>query len=99
MTEERTPVSLYDHDVITRARIVRERLAQLRVHQTEERQRLHALALQELLDAGYSTREAGELLGLSRTFVHRVASGAAEPPEERPEFEEIDAAVEHYVLG
>ena len=43
-------MSVYDHDVITRARIVRERLAQLRLHQTEERQRLHALALQELLD-------------------------------------------------
>ncbi|WP_417541285.1 hypothetical protein [Microbacterium maritypicum] len=92
-------MSVYDHDVITRARIVRERLAQLRLHQTEERQRLHALALHELLDAGYSTREAGELLGLSRTFVHRVASGAAEPPEERPEFEEIDAAVEQFILG
>ena len=92
-------MSVYDHDVITRARIVRERLAQLRVHQTEERQRLHALALQELLDAGYSTREAGELLGLSRTYLHRVATGPVEPPEERPEFEEIDAAVEQYVLG
>lgn len=92
-------MSIYDYDVITRARIVRERLAQLRAHQTEERQRLHALALQDLLDAGYSMREAGDLLGLSRTFVHRVASGPAEPSEERPEFEEIDAAVEQYILG
>ena len=92
-------MSVYDHDVITRARIVRERLAELRAHQTEERQRLHAAAIQELLDAGYSTREAAELLGLSRTFVHRAASGSSEPSEERPEFEEIDAAVEHYVLG
>ena len=92
-------MSIYDYDVITRARIVRERLAQLRAHQTEERQRLHALALQDLLDAGYSMREAGDLLGRSRTFVHRVASGPAEPSEERPEFEEIDAAVEQYILG
>ena len=86
-------MSVYDHDVITRARIIRERLAQLRLHQTEERQRLHALALHDLLDAGYSTREAGELLGLSRTFVHRVASGAVEPATERSEFEEIDSPV------
>ena len=92
-------MSVYDHDVITRARIVRERLALLRLHQTEERRRLHALALHELLEAGYSTREAGELLGLSRTFVHRAASGPPEPSEERPEFEEIDAAVEQYILG
>lgn len=92
-------MSVYDHDVITRARIVRERLAQLRLHQTEERKRLHALALQELLDAGYSTREAGAVLGLSRAFVHRAANGPTEPPAERPEFEEIDAAVEQYILG
>lgn len=92
-------MSIYDHDVITRARIIRERLAQLRLHQTEERQRLHALALHELLEAGYSTREAGELLGLSRTFVHPVASGCAEPAAERPEFEKIDSAVEQYILG
>lgn len=92
-------MSIYDHDVITRARIIRERLAQLRLHQTEERQRLHALALHDLLEAGYSTREAGELLGLSRTFVHRVASGVAGPTAERPEFEKIDSAVEQYILG
>lgn len=92
-------MSVYDHDIITRTLIVRERLEQLRVHQTEERQRLHAAALQELLDAGYSTREAADLLGLSSSFVHRAATGPTETPGERPEFEEIDAAVKQYVLG
>lgn len=92
-------MSVYDRDVITRARIVRERLALLRLHQTEERQRLHALVLHELLDEGYTTREAGKLLGLSNTFVHKAACGSAEPTGGRPEFEEIDAAVERFILG
>ncbi len=92
-------MSVYNHDVVTRARIVRERLAELRAHQTEARRRLHALALRELLAAGYSIREAADLLGLSSSFVQRAADHPAEPHEVRPEFVEIDAAVEQYVLG
>ena len=92
-------MSVYDYDVVERARVVRERLARLRAHQTEMRQRLHAAALQDLLEAGYSLAEAGKLLDLSRTFVHRAASSPPEPAEEDPEFEAIDEAVERYVLG
>lgn len=92
-------MSVYDHDVITRARIVRERLARLRLHQTEQRRRLHALALHDLLEAGYTTREAGKVLGLSSTFVSKAAAQPVEPAEHCPEFDEIDVCVERYVLG
>ena len=92
-------MSIDDRDVIARARIVRERLAALRLHQTEERQRLYALVLHDLLDEGYTTREASQLLGLSRTFVHKSATRLREPAERRPEFIEIDAAVEDFILG
>lgn len=41
-------------DPASRARLVRERLARLRAHETETRNRLHAAALRDLLDAGYT---------------------------------------------
>lgn len=91
-------MSVFDQDVITRAQLVRSRLAALRAHQTEQRQRLHAIVIQELLDAGYSLNEAGRLLGLSRTFIHKEAQRDTSPPD-CGEFEAIKAAVEKYVLG
>lgn len=92
-------MSVYDHDPATRARVVRERLARLRAHETETRTRLHAAALKELLEAGYSTSEAGKTLGLSRTFVHRVANLPTAASDAGPEFDAIDEAVARYVLG
>lgn len=91
-------MSVFDQDVITRAQIVRSRLAALRAHQTEERRRLHALVIQDLLDAGYSLNEASRLLGLSRTFVHKESQRDITAAE-CGEFEAIKAAVEQYVLG
>lgn len=50
-----------------------------RPHQTEERQRLHALALHDLLEVGYSTRAAGQLIHLdarrARVSVGRLPRG------------------------
>lgn len=91
-------MSVFDQDVITRAQLVRSRLAALRAHQTEERQRLHAIVIQDLLDAGYSLNEASQLLGLSRTFVHKESQRDTTAAE-CGEFEAIKAAVEQYVLG
>lgn len=86
-------------DPASRARLVRERLARLRAHETETRNRLHAAALRDLLDAGYTIRQAGNLLGLSRTFVHRVANLPTAAAGESSEFDAIDEAVARYVLG
>lgn len=91
-------MSVFDQDVVTRAQLVRERLAALRAHQTQERQRLHALVIQDLLDAGYSLNEAGRILGLSRSFVHREAQRDTTTTD-CGDFEAIKAAVESYVLG
>ena len=90
-------MSVFDHDVITRAQTVRERLAALRAHQTEERRRLHAIVIQDLLDAGYSLSQAGRVLKLSRAYVHREAQRETEPTDD--EFRAIDEAIEQYVLG
>ncbi len=92
-------MSIYDEDPVTRARVVRERLARLRAHETETRTRLHAAALRDLLEAGYTTSQAGKILGLSRTFVHRIASQSTTPSDGCPEFDAIDEAVARYVLG
>ena len=58
-------MSVYNHDVVTRARIVRERLAELRAHQTEMRRRLHALALR-----GGTAADAVEPRGHDTGVVH-----------------------------
>lgn len=92
-------MSVFDDDVVTRAQVVRDRLATLRAHQAEQRQQLHAIVIQDLLDAGCSLSEAGSTLGLSRTFVHREAQRATEPARRPPEFEAIDAEIERYLFG
>lgn len=92
-------MSVFDDDVVTRAQIVRARLATLRAHQTEERRRLHAIVIQDLLDSGCSLSEAGKHLGLSRTFVHRESQRSTEPCEHEATFAAIDEAIERYVLG
>lgn len=92
-------MSIYEEDPVTRARVVRERLARLRAHETETRTRLHAAALRDLLEAGYTTSQAGKILGLSRTFVHRIATQRTVPTDECSEFYAIDEAVTKYVLG
>lgn len=92
-------MSVFDDDVITRAQTVRDRLAALRAHQTEERRRLHAMVIQDLLDAGYTLGQAGNILGLSRSFVHRESQRTTEPCEQADEFEAIDEAIQRYVLG
>ncbi len=92
-------MSIYDEDPVTRARVVRERLARLRAHETETRTRLHAAALKDLLEAGYTTSQAGKILGLHRSFVHRIANQPPIASGGCPEFDAIDAAVEKFVLG
>lgn len=92
-------MSIYDEDPVTRARVVRERLARLRAHETETRTRLHAAALKGLLEAGYTTSQAGKILGLSRTFVHRIANQPTDARGRCPEFDAIDEAVERFILG
>ncbi len=43
--------------------------------------------------------QAEKILGLSRTFVHRIASQSTTPSDGCPEFDAIDEAVARYVLG
>lgn len=85
---------------LTRARIARERLDHLKRHQTQQRQVLHALVIRDLLADGHTLDSAATALGLSRSYVHKAAGTDAAPPRAREEaFEDMDAAVERYVLG
>lgn len=87
-----------DDDIITRAQTVHERIAKLRAHQTEERNRLYAIVVQELLADGYSLREAQSALGLSKTYIHKAAQRDVSCAADVEEFEAIDEAVAQYVL-
>lgn len=91
-------MSATDDDVITRAQTVHDRIAKLRAHQTEERNRLYAIVIQELLADGYSLREAQSALGLSKTYIHKAAQRDVTAPDEAAEFDAIDEAVTQYVL-
>ena len=91
-------MSATDDDIITRAQTVHERIAKLRAHQTEERNRLYAIVVQELLADGYSLREAQSALGLSKTYIHKAAQRDVSCSADVEEFEAIDEAVAQYVL-
>lgn len=85
---------------LTRARVARERLDQLKRHQTQQRQLLQARVIRDLLADGHTLDTAAEALGLSRSYVHKAAGNDTVPPRiQEAAFAEIDAAVERYVLG
>lgn len=56
------------------------------------------MVIQDLLDVGNALGQAGKILGLSRSFVHREARRPTEPCGQAEEFEAIEAAIERSVL-